>query len=125
MKFSIFWIPALLLTLLVSCRTETEAEAHQAYSAAFERQETALEILQENQSTPGKALAGLKALRRLHGDAIIDFRNRQSELKLVLREEDSEKLGKNRDRLFEELNTALTDYPASMVKEIRYLLQTL
>jgi len=125
MKKSILWIFAFVLLLQPGCRSESEARAHEAFQNAFERQEEALVVLEDNRENPEKALEELKKLRRAHGDQIIAFREQKIALKEALRSEDAESLGKNRDRIFEALNAVLGDYPASQLKEIRYLLQTL
>ena len=125
MKKSILWIFAFVLLLQPGCRSESEAQAHEAFKNAFDRQEEALVVLRDNRESPEKALKALKKLRSTHGDEIIAFREQKIALKEALRTEDAESLGKNRDRIFEELNTVLSDYPASQIKEIRYLLQTL
>ena len=114
-----------VLWALLGCRTEVESHAYSQFSLAFERQQEALEILRTHLETPAEAPKLLKKLRSKYSEAIHTFRATNRTLKEQLREEDHEALGKERDRIFEELNDILGRYPASVVVEVRYILQTI
>ena len=127
MKYSLFSIMLLTLCLSVlgGCRSEAESTSFNAFDAAFERQTEALEILRSNLADPDKAKSLLEKLRSVHGDAVIELRKNKEQWMSQLSEKDRLYFEEVRDQLHEDLNEVLSSYPASRIKELRYLLMTL
>jgi len=115
----------LFLLCITGCRSEAENASFQAFEGAFERQSAALEILRGLAKSPEEAKTKLEKLRSTHGDAIIHLRENKEALRKGLSEKDLAYFEDVRNQLLEELNQVLLDYPASRVKELRYLLMTL
>jgi hypothetical protein len=115
----------MLLLCLMGCRSEAENVSFESFDAAFERQSAALEILRGLEKSPEKAKTELEKLRSLHGDAIIHMRENKEDLRKGLSKKDQAYFEEVRNQLLEDLNQALSAYPASRVKELRYILMTL
>jgi len=118
-------IAFMILLGLTGCRSEAENASFQAFEGAFQRQTAALEILRGLEKAPEEAKKELEALRSLHGDAIIHLRENKEALRKGLSKKDQAYFEEVRNQLLEDLNHVLSAYPASRVKELRYLLMTL